>query len=229
MVILALDTTTKTGSCELMRDRRLMDERTTDPAQSQASRLPGDLMALLHDAGVALDEVDVFAVAVGPGSFTGLRVGIATMQGLAFAGGKPLIGISAFDALAAIAAAMPAAPARVATWVDAWRGEVFAARYENGVEVEPPLVAHPEALLAGLGDAAATFIGDAAGTYRELIRAAMPGAVIAEPPSPPLAATLASLAAAATAAGHRPPPHAIRPLYVRRPDVELARDARRVS
>jgi tRNA A37 threonylcarbamoyladenosine modification protein TsaB len=113
-------------------------------------------------------------------------------------------------------------------WVDAWRGEVFAALYENGVELDAPTVARPDALLAGLGGGPATFIGNAANTHRDLIRAALPNAIIAEPPSPPIAATLASLAGDAVATGHRPPPHAIRPLYVRRSDAEIGRETRRV-
>src|SRR5215213_4015781 len=107
MLILALDTTTRAGSCALGRDGIVMHEFASDPASSHAEHLPGDLIALLGVAQLGLDVIDVFAVATGPGSFTGLRVGIATMQGLAFAAGKPLIGVSALDALAAVAHAPP--------------------------------------------------------------------------------------------------------------------------
>ena len=96
-------------------------------------------MTLLEDARIDLRDIDVYAVATGPGSFTGLRIGIATMQGLAFAAGKSLIGVSGFDALVRAVRGAPA----VATWVDAWRGEVFAARYEQDVEVESPSVEKP--------------------------------------------------------------------------------------
>ena len=100
MLILALDTTTRTSSCAVARDGVVLREQAGDGSRPQAERLPGDLMALLEHERLALAEIDAFAVATGPGSFTGLRIGIATMQGLAFATGKPLIGVSGFDALA---------------------------------------------------------------------------------------------------------------------------------
>jgi tRNA threonylcarbamoyladenosine biosynthesis protein TsaB len=230
MVILALDTTTKAGSCAVRRDSRLLGERGSDPTQPPASRLPRDLMVLLDDLQTGLHDVDVFAVAVGPGSFTGLRVGIATMQGLAFAAGKPLIGVSALDALAAIAARTSDAPRRVAAWIDAWRGDVFAAVYEDGAVRQPPTLDHPARLLAALADGPTTFIGDAAVTYGDLIRRSRgETATVAVPTAPLLAGTIAALAEAEAAAGHRPPPDAIRPLYVRHADAEATRDAHPVS
>ena len=229
MLVLSLDTTTKQSSCALVRDGVVVCEQVGDPSGAHVTRLPGDLMTLLAQARVTVAEIDVCAVATGPGSFTGLRIGIATMQGLAFAAGKPLIGVSGFDALAmlgggvlAAADARSAPCVRVATWVEAWRGDVFAALYENGVEIEPPVVASPERLLRALTGRPTLFIGDGAGSCRERIREAMPGeARFAEPIAPSLASAVARLAAAQTVL---PPPHAIRPLYVRRPDVEVTRD-----
>ena len=94
MLILALDTTTRAGSCALARDGVVMHDLAGDPARSHAEHLPGDLIALLDMAQLGLDAIDVFAVATGPGSFTGLRVGIATMQGLAFVNRRPLVPVS---------------------------------------------------------------------------------------------------------------------------------------
>ncbi|MBI4264309.1 MAG: hypothetical protein HY657_08030 [Acidobacteria bacterium] len=125
---------------------------------------------------------------------------------------------------------------RIATWIDAWRGEVYSALYESGREVEPPTVARPEALLARLvrpepGRRAGhptMFIGDGAAAYRDLILSMLGAdARMADPAAPLLAGTIARLATDAARAGHRPPPHAIRPLYVRRPDAERDRAARR--
>ena len=267
MLVLGLDTTTRAGSCAIARDGMVLRELAGDPGRPHDVRLPGDLMTLLDREGMALDRIDVYAVATGPGSFTGLRIGIATMQGLAFAAGKPLIGVSGFDALARIASSPgprrgtrppdghgvthaerrgrvpgsgPAgngAAERIATWVDAWRGEVYAALYENGLEIESPTVERPDLLLARYvrrlekdePDMRFLFIGDAAHIYSEVIlRTFGQTAHIADPAAPLLAGTIAQLATESARAGHLPIPHAIQPIYVRRPDAELARDARPV-
>lgn len=221
MLVLALDTTTAAASCALARDGRVLLEQVNDAPGAHAERLPGDLMALLDRAGVALSAIDAFAVATGPGSFTGLRIGIATMQGLAFAEGKPLVGVSGFAALAHLAG-----PSRVAAWVDAWRGDVFAALYEDGREVQPPVVARPEVLIESLRGRPTLFVGDGAHAHRGTIRQMMGDeGRIADPAAPPLAGTIAVLAGA-TPMTDAHAPHAIRPLYVRRTDAELAREAR---
>jgi tRNA threonylcarbamoyladenosine biosynthesis protein TsaB len=236
MLVLALDTTTRGGSCAVARDGVVIEERAGDAARPHDARLPGDLMALLAETSIRLGDIDVYAVATGPGSFTGLRIGIATMQGLAFADDKPLIGITAFDALADSA---PADAQRTAIWIDAWRGDVYAALYDAHGELQAPVVQPPAAALAPLRssgtDGAARgapvfFIGDAVDVYRDVIRDALGEAArLADPVAPLLAGTIAKLATARALAGDRPAPHAIRPLYVRRPDAELARDPRPVG
>ena len=224
MLVLALDTTTRCGSSAVLRDAQLLRQDTSDRDRAHATRLPADLMLLLAQTGVRLRDIDVYAVATGPGSFTGLRIGIAAMQGLAFALGRPLIGVSAFDALASIAG-----PGRVATWVDAWRGDVYASLYQDGVAQMAPLVTSPTEFLSGI-DRATTFIGDGAETYREWIERSLgPLAHIHATPRPPLAATIARLAAERAHAGDGPGPHMIRPVYAHRPDHQRFREARRVE
>ena len=227
MLVLALDTTTRTGSCALVRDGVVGRELASDPGKSHAEHLPGDLMTLLEGEQVELAAIDVFAVATGPGSFTGMRVGIATLQGLAFATGKPLIGVSGLEALARVGSAQDP-QASVATWVDAWRGEIYAALYEGGREIEPPAVEHPAAVLQRHRDRSRVlFIGDGAGSFERLIDATLgTRAVLADPVAPLMAGAIGQIAHDAAMAGHRPSAAAIRPLYVRRTDAELARDAR---
>lgn len=217
MLVLALDTTTRSGSCAIARDGRVLREDAGDGSKAQAERLPADLQVLLEQEGIVLSAIDVYSVSIGPGSFTGLRVGIATMQGLAFAAGKPLVGISAFDALNAVAEAHGHG-ARVSTWISAWRGEVYAGLYEDGREVDPPSVGRPDELLARLSGRPTVFVGDGAETYAAAIRAAFGAeATIVDPVAPLLAGVIAQRATDAARAGQLPPPHAIRPLYVSRP------------
>jgi len=231
MVILALDTTTSAGSCALLDDGRVIREQAGDASRSQAERLPGELVTLLGQEAIPLSEIDVFVVGIGPGSFTGLRVGIATMQGLALALKRPLVGVSAFDALAMIASRRAVAKTagdgevRIATWIDAWRGEVFAALYEGGREAGSPMVARPDEILPALTGRRTLFTGDGAGIYREAISRALGGeGAFTEPVVPLLAAAMGLLGLNEVRAGRRPPPHAVRPLYIRRSDAELARD-----
>ena len=239
MLVLALDTTTAAGSVALANDQRVVDVAAIDPTQPIATRVPGDLIALLARQRVQLHAIDVFAVATGPGSFTGLRIGIATMQGLALANEKPLIGVSSFEALATLATTLvdgspKTRASRIAVWIDAWRGEVYGAVYATSATIDvvalqelvEPIVAPPSDLLSSSAMASAiangaVFIGDGAVKYRD----AIPSKRIVEP-TPLLAGAIAQLAYERAEHGETPPPHAIRPLYVRRPDAELAREKR---
>jgi len=234
VLILSLDTTTKAASCAVARDGVVLNEERIDPTRQVALQLPVALRDILDLSAIALDEIDAFAVATGPGSFTGLRIGIATMQGLAFGQRRPLIGISGLTALRAVAS--PAfLGSRIATWVDAWRGDVYGALFEDGGQVGEPVVARPADLLdtmmrSGLMANDITFIGDGAETYRELIVSRLGHAArFADPVVPLLAGLIAVLATIDYTKGHRPQPHAIRPLYVRRPDAELAREEGRLK
>src|SRR5438270_12540788 len=91
MRVLALDTTTGAGSVALVEDDRIVDQRGGDAARTHAERLPGEITAIADKNRVPLSEVDLYGVASGPGSFTGLRIGIATIQGLAFVHGRRIV------------------------------------------------------------------------------------------------------------------------------------------
>ena len=133
MLILGLDTTTRAGSLTLLGDDQVIETFSGDPERTHATRLPGDILECLSRHGLALVDIDLYSVAVGPGSFTGLRIGIATIQGLAFAHGRQVVGVSALDALAEAAGPPPvesdSAGVRRAACMDAQRGEVYGRLY----------------------------------------------------------------------------------------------------
>src|SRR5438552_13586472 len=125
MRVLALDTTGRAGSVALIEDGRILLEQQGDASRTHGERLPGELAAL----GAAFVSIDIFAVAIGPGSFTGLRIGIATIQGLALVGKRRVAGVSALEAHAQLASRTLGVGALVACWIDAQRGDVFSALY----------------------------------------------------------------------------------------------------
>src|SRR5262245_36201367 len=129
MKVLALDTTTRVGSVAFVDDDRVIAERSGEGARSHAERLPRELIAIAEANGVELSAIDVFAVASGPGSFTGLRIGIATVQGLAFVARRQVVAISALEAIAHRASVDAAPGTFLAATLDAFRRELFAALY----------------------------------------------------------------------------------------------------
>src|SRR5512133_4254860 len=166
MLIAALDTATLTLSCALVDvapgvPPTLRCERTeTAPARpapgatgGHGARLPGALVALLDAEGLTLPDVEGFAIGLGPGSFTGLRIGLATWKGLAYATRRPIAGASSLAAMALAAAPSAPASAVLVPLLDAKKGEVYAGFFRategGGVEaVAPEAALPPEALLA---------------------------------------------------------------------------------
>ena len=210
-------------------------------SRTHGERLPRELMSLLEDARVRPGDIDRFAIATGPGSFTGLRIGIAAIQGLALVRDKLVVPVSTFEALARASVSFPSSDLRpptsdlrppssavTAVWIDAHRGEVFATLYAaDGTVLQPPTSLAPDATLdAWSGSLAGTstiaYAGDGAVKYRDAserrlgTRAGIPASV------PALAGIIGRVAAAEPDRAVRP--HAVVPLYVRRSDAELARD-----
>ena len=237
MVCLSLDTTTRDGSVALVRDDRVVDERRGDAARSHAERLPAALVDLLQAHDLAIGDVDVFAVAAGPGSFTGLRIGVATVQGLAFVERRPAIAVSTLDALAHLAAADMAPGGLAAAWIDAQRDDVYAARYRVG-DAEPfaperltaigiAMVGSPAEVLdtwMQAGEMPHVFVGDGARRYAGTIAERGPRARVAG--APLLAGAIGRLAVVRVRRGEEGHPAAIQPVYVRRPDAEVERERR---
>jgi tRNA threonylcarbamoyladenosine biosynthesis protein TsaB len=250
VIILALDSTTPAGSAALGMGpdgTRDIDARAGDPARSWGERLPQDLLRLLDDHGHRPGDVTLFAVATGPGSLTGLRVGIATVQGLAFATGRPVAPVSALDALAehgggwlqerATDAADPGDWV-IGAWTNAMRGEVFHALYglrpapaggtgDGWVPLIGAAVGRPEAAAASWRDAVASrsllLVGDIEASLTAPA-ADLFGSRLVLCARPLLASSVLRIAARRFAAGNAVLPHAVHPLYVRTPDAVLARD-----
>jgi tRNA threonylcarbamoyladenosine biosynthesis protein TsaB len=225
VLILSLDTTTRAGSIAVLRGTTVLHQMSGDASRTHAQRLPRELMTACAAAGITIADVDLFAVAAGPGSFTGLRVGIATIQGLAMARARKVVPVSTLEAIA------EASGARItAAWMDGQRGEVFAQVFERENDSERPRtepINAPPRLALQLHQGAldgAEFHGDGAVRYRDEILAVRGPSAIVAADAPPLAAAIGRIAA--RRAGQAVVPHAIVPIYVRRPDAEIARDRR---
>jgi tRNA threonylcarbamoyladenosine biosynthesis protein TsaB len=195
-VILAFDTATEVATSALVRDGEVLGERA-----SRAVRILDDIDALLAEAGSARDDVDRIVVGTGPGSYTGLRVGLITARTLSFALGVPLAGVST---LAALAAGTPGC----VPVIDGRRGEVFAL-----VDGEPRVL-RPERLEVQPG---VVYVGDGAVRYRDVLERAR-GEVAPDGSAVhiPWARHHAALAA------DFGPADAVEPIYLRLPDAERA-------
>ena len=240
MVVLALDTATRAGSHAAWIDG-VCHAASGDPARTHAERLPAEATSWLARFDRRLQDVDLFAVLAGPGSFTGLRVGMAAVQGFALATGKLVVPVPTLEALAAawVADASPEAGTIVGLCLDGQRGDVFFAVLDvdalrssgPAAAVSPPEVGRPDEAAAIFARRAAgrrlQIAGNGAVRYRQEFAARLPGVDLGEPSST-LAGEAARIAAREPGRGVRP--HALRPIYVRRPDAELARDrARRLT
>lgn len=209
--VLAIDTTSELGSLALWSEKGTVAEIEICSKDGLAHVVFGALEELLGKAQWELGWIDCFAAASGPGSFTGVRVGLAAVKGLAEGMGKPAVGVSNLRALSSFGD-LP----RRAVVLDARRGQVYAAVYDAELEpVEPETVMAMESWLASLKEAEYQFIGDA--KFREALAGSrFEGMPYVEPPRK-LAAAVACCAARSAASEAA----ALDANYVRRSDAEL--------
>jgi tRNA threonylcarbamoyladenosine biosynthesis protein TsaB len=132
MLILSLDTSSPAGSFALLRDANVLSERVSTDQKLYSASVLRETKELLDGAHISLEQIDLFAVDAGPGSFTGLRVGLATVKGWAEVFGKPGVAVSGLEALAAQAWPSLEAGSLVAAVMDARRGQIFGSLFLAG-------------------------------------------------------------------------------------------------
>lgn len=224
MKLLTIDTSTNVCSIALTDGPQPVAEYLFSPGRKAAARLVPAILDLMADAGLAIADLDGFGVALGPGSFTGIRVGVAAVKGLALAAGKPAVG---FSSLAMLAQNLPWADCPVCPLFDARKGEVYAGLYRCRSLPEPiqaDRAISPDRLVAGI-DGRTLFVGDGADRYRELIAGALGDLAIFAPSSAmqPRASAGALLALKAFERGLVPPLPLLNPSYLRLSEAEQAR------
>lgn len=221
--ILAVDTTTSSGSVALLEDRRLLGEIAGESGATHSARLLGAVDHLLRSEGLTIADIGAFAVAAGPGSFTGIRIGLSTIKALAFSSGKPVVPVSSLRALA-LKLALAGVPL-VCPVLDAKKGEVYAALFENAagrlIEIIPQRAHDPGDFFSRLpADRPIVFIGRGCVVYRDRI----PARVLETAAFPArtlfIAHEVGLLGLEGLAEGKGVPADGVEPLYFRRSQAE---------
>jgi tRNA threonylcarbamoyladenosine biosynthesis protein TsaB len=217
MRILAFDTATTATTVALAYDETVLERRDDPPAgvrPRHTSRLMGLITEVLEEAGCGWQQLDRLAVGIGPGTFTGLRIGVATARALAQARGLELVGVSTLESLS-----LNSDDDEVCAVLDARRGEVFAAVWKRRRPVLSPAPFDPAALAQRLSPGTLA-IGDGAVAFREVFERS--GARIPDDGSDLHLVTAVSHCRLGLLA-EPGDPDAVRPEYLRLPDAEIAR------
>jgi tRNA threonylcarbamoyladenosine biosynthesis protein TsaB len=231
MKVLGIETATRTGGVSVVSEEGVIAEYTLNIEVTHSERLMATVDTVLKGTGLSLADLDGFSVSVGPGSFTGLRIGIATVKGLAFTTGKPVVSV---PTLKALAWNVPLAAYPVCPLLDARKKEVYAAlyRYENGTLL-PVMEEQTIALqaLAGMTAERTLFTGEGAHLFRDDIMKLFGDRALFAPLSAmvPSAASVAEIGLQMLKNGERTPPDDLTPVYIRRPEAEVAWEKRRQS
>ncbi len=226
MKILAVETSTKAGSIALIEDEELLREYLLNMEATHSERLLPIIERLLAESKLSPKEVEGFAVSLGPGSFTGLRVGISTVKGLAFATQRPIVGIPTLDGLAynLIFTSFLICPI-----LDAKKKEVYAALYKGDQKgglkkLTSDLVLPPLELLKHI-QKRVVFLGEGIKIYRQLFEEKLGKLALFAPLhlNVPRAASIAQLSLPKFLKGDTLEPEDLCPLYVRPSEAEMKR------
>jgi tRNA threonylcarbamoyladenosine biosynthesis protein TsaB len=184
MKVLGIDTSTSCGAVGLIDDGEVISDYLLNLPVTHSERLLGAVEFVLREARCSIENMDGWAIALGPGSFTGLRIGVSTVKGLAFATGKPVAGVSILDVLASQIAPTPHP---ICPILDARKREIYTAfyRYEQGGSLKRQSdyqAIRPENLIKKITEPT-IFLGDGVKTYRDFLLNSLPSSAIF-PPAP---------------------------------------------
>lgn len=157
MLMLSIDASSNAATAALLKDGALLCEYTQNQSKTHSVKLLPMIERMLLDTGHSLPEVDVFACGIGPGSFTGLRIGVATARGFAKTLNAKAVPVNSLEALAENVSFFPGT---VVSLVWARENEYFCAAYRNGEETISPCVMTTEELIAHMGKDAVILVGD---------------------------------------------------------------------
>ena len=228
MKILAIDTSTMLGGIAIMDESLLIAESRLNVRSTHSERLMTEIEHCLKQSGIKISDIDVFAVATGPGSFTGLRIGVSTIKGFSYATGKPIVSVPTLEALAWN---FPYSKYPVCTMLDARKKEVYAALFKweegNFIRLINETSAKPEEFtrdaLRVTHDDKFIFAGEGVILYRDKIIEVMgEKAIFASPektvPSP---ANVAVLGLKKAKAREFSEPISLTPMYIRKSEAEV--------
>ena len=172
--LLAVDTSTTTGGVAVLKEDTVVAALEVNTARTHARRLMSAIDSVLTMAELDLKACHAFAVTVGPGSFTGLRIGVSAVKGLAFATGMPVTGVSSLKVLAS---QFPCCPHVICPMLDARKGQVYAALYQwhpdgRWDQLVKACAVDPKDWLSQIASPC-LFVGDGSTVYRDLIKETM--------------------------------------------------------
>ncbi|MFH2045560.1 MAG: tRNA (adenosine(37)-N6)-threonylcarbamoyltransferase complex dimerization subunit type 1 TsaB [Pseudomonadota bacterium] len=177
MKILAVDTAAKSCSVAIVHNKNLLAELVSEVRETHSKHLMSMIKKIFETSGLNPHDLDGFSVTKGPGSFTGLRIGISSVKGFAEATGKPVAGISTLDALAE---QLPETPYLICVMIDARKGEVYSSRYRFVAGMVKKQTQEknilPEKAIEDINEPC-LFIGDGSKLYREVIEEKLGGLV----------------------------------------------------